>query len=84
MKMPIVIGMTDKLALLAKPPKKDNHCGTAAWLGQQDGPAQQAINDALANKDWKSTDLHALLQSEFGYPLGYNQLVRHRNGVCCG
>lgn len=78
-----VITMTN-LESLKHPPRRDNRCGTSAWLGQQDGPAQQAIRDAIANPDWKTTDLHALLQSDFGYELGYNQFLRHRKGICCG
>lgn len=78
------IHLTDKLALLKNPPKRDNRCGTAAWLDAQEPDVETAIQSALANKDWKSTDLWALLQTDFDYPLGYNQLVRHRNGVCCG
>jgi hypothetical protein len=72
------------LEALRNPPKRATRCGTSTWLSQQDGPTQQAVKDALANSEWKSTDLHQLLQSEFGYELGYNQFTRHRNGVCCG
>lgn len=69
---------------LKNPPKRDNRCGTSAWLAAQSEETHLAVIDALANGDWKSTDLHKLLVDEWNYPLGYNQFTRHRNGVCCG
>lgn len=75
--------MADKLTLLNSPPKRDNRCGTATWLEALDSGTRAAVVSAFGNKAWKSTDLHQLLVSEFDYKLGYNQLVRHRNGVCC-
>jgi hypothetical protein len=87
--LPIVISesggnhLTDKLNLLANPPRDENRCGTAGWLANKDDVTREAIQTALDNKAWKSTDLHTLLKEEFGYALGYNQLTRHRNGKCC-
>lgn len=69
---------------LKAPPKRDSRCGTLTWLLAQETEVYKAVTAALENKDWKSTDLHQLLVADFGYPLGYNQFTRHRNGVCCG
>jgi hypothetical protein len=85
MSIVIVMGVDmTNIEALKHPPKRDNRCGTLSWIISLPDAAQKAIDEALHNPDWRSTDLHKLLQDSFGYELGYNQFLRHRKGVCCG
>lgn len=76
--------MTDDLIeALAGPPPKDKRktCYYAEWIKQQDPERKVAIEAALVNSKWKSTDLFKLL-SERGYDKQYNTLRAHRVGTC--
>ncbi len=83
--------MTDTLAdelisALEGPPPKDQRtrCYFKDWFDAQSPQRQQAISSAMANRKWKSVDLHRLFTKQ-GYERQYNTLRAHRSGTCsCG
>ena len=74
----------DLLEALSGPPPKDKRtrCYYAdEWLPSQTPERQEAIEAAMQNHKWKTTDLYALLKDK-GYERQYNSLRLHRTGAC--
>lgn len=73
----------DLLEALSSPPPKDKrrNCYYKNWLSQQTEERQVAVEAALKNSKWKTTDLYELLKAQ-GYERQYNTLRTHRSGVC--
>lgn len=76
--------MTDNFleVLSGRPPKdKRRKCYYQTWLSQQTPEAKVAIEGAMNNTKWKTTDLFPLFRDR-GYDRQYNSLRLHRSGSC--
>ena len=77
--------MTDLTDFLSKPPVRKNPCIFGEWLISLPTTEQQAVKDAMGNRDWSASALADGLK-KFGSPVGRESIRKHQLGKCttCG